>query len=68
MLRLHESTISRRLEKITSKLRKRVLHHLQAYGMSRRQAEEALNSDVRELTVDVRSHLEEQREKHAAGP
>jgi RNA polymerase sigma-70 factor (ECF subfamily) len=68
MLALHESSISRRLDKITASLRKRVLHHLQASGMSRRQAEEALLADVRDVTVNVRARLEEQRKENAAGP
>lgn len=68
MLRVHESSVSRRLDKITSRLRKRVIHHLEANGMSRRQAQEALEADVRDLSVDVRTRLREQREEKAAGP
>lgn len=67
-LGVHESSISRRLDKITAKLRKRVLHHLEASGMSRRQAQEALEADVRDLTVDVRTRLQEQQEENPAGP
>jgi RNA polymerase sigma-70 factor (ECF subfamily) len=67
-LGVHESSISRRLDKITAKLRKRVMHHLEASGMSRRQAQEALDVDVRDLTVDVRTRLQEQREENPAGP
>jgi RNA polymerase sigma-70 factor (ECF subfamily) len=67
-LGVHESSISRRLDKITGKLRKRVLHHLEASGMSRRRAQEALETDVRDLTVDVRTRLQEQREENPAGP
>lgn len=68
VLGVHESSISRRLDKITARLRKRVLHHLEAAGMSRRQAQEALEGDVRDLTVDVRARLQEQREENPAGP
>ncbi|HKD93058.1 MAG TPA: sigma-70 family RNA polymerase sigma factor, partial [Terriglobales bacterium] len=67
-LGVHESSISRRLDKITAKLRKRVLHHLEASGMSRRQAQEALEADVRDLTVDVRTRLQERQEENPAGP
>jgi RNA polymerase sigma-70 factor (ECF subfamily) len=67
-LGVHESSISRRLDKITARLRKRVLHHLEASGMSRRQAQEALEADVRDLTVDVRTRLQERREENPAGP
>jgi len=57
MLGLHESTISRRVEKLTVNLRKKILEALGQRGMSRRQAEEALDADVRDLTVDVRARL-----------
>jgi len=57
LLRVHESTVSRRVEKITSALRKRIRDALAARGMSRRQAEEALQTDVRDLGVDVRARL-----------
>jgi RNA polymerase sigma-70 factor (ECF subfamily) len=67
-LGIHESSVSRRLDKITTKLRRRVLHHLQASGMSRRQAQEALETDVRDITVDLRTRLQEQREENPAGP
>ena len=71
MLGVHESSISRRIDKITSRLRKRVIHHLEANGMSRRQAQEALETDVRDLTVNVRARLREPAsagEQNAAGP
>lgn len=68
ILGIHESSVSRRLDKVTSRLRKRVLHHLEISGMSRRQAEEALEGDVRDLSVDVRARLQEQREENATGP
>ena len=57
LLRLHESTISRKVEKITTALRKRIRDALMARGMSRRQAKEALETDVRDLRVDVRARL-----------
>lgn len=53
----HESTISRKLEKITAALRKRIRENLMRRGMSRRQAEEAMQVDVRDVTVNVRSRL-----------
>jgi RNA polymerase sigma-70 factor, ECF subfamily len=56
-LGVHESTISRRLEKIVKSLRKSMIANLVRRGMSRRQAEEALTADVRDLTVDVRRRL-----------
>jgi len=56
-LQLHESTISRKLHKLTKTLRKQVLAGLKKSGMSRRQAEEALQVDVRDLKVDLRKRL-----------
>jgi RNA polymerase sigma-70 factor (ECF subfamily) len=58
---VHESTISRRLEKLLKGLRKQVLAGLVARGMKRSQAEEALESDVRYLQVDVSKKLQENR-------
>jgi RNA polymerase sigma-70 factor (ECF subfamily) len=56
-LRVHESTVSRKVEKLTKNLRKQILKNLIRSGMSRRQAEEALAADVRDLTVDIRASL-----------
>ncbi len=58
LLHVHESTISRRVEKIAAAVRKRVRSGLEARGMSRAQAEEAMEADVRDLSLDVRAHLE----------
>jgi len=57
MLGVHESTISRKLDKLAKALRKQILANLQRQGMSRRQAEEALETDVRDLQVDIRRSL-----------
>lgn len=56
-LGVHESTISRRVDKLAKGLKKQLLSALGRAGMSRRQAEEALDSDVRDLRVDVRTSL-----------
>jgi RNA polymerase sigma-70 factor, ECF subfamily len=56
-LSVHESTISRKLEKLAKFLRKRILTGLTRRGMSRRQAEEALEVDVRDLQIDIRKSL-----------
>jgi RNA polymerase sigma-70 factor, ECF subfamily len=56
-LSVHESTISRKVEKLTKSLRKQITKNLIGYGMSRRQAEEALDADVRDLALDLRSSL-----------
>lgn len=58
-LGVHESTISRKVERAAGNLRKSIAESLQKAGMSRRQAEEAMELDVRDLPVDVRSRLAE---------
>jgi RNA polymerase sigma-70 factor, ECF subfamily len=57
MLGVHESTISRKLDKLAKGLRKQILAALARRGMSRRQAEEALEVDVRDLQVNIRRTL-----------
>jgi RNA polymerase sigma-70 factor, ECF subfamily len=57
MLGVHESTISRRLERLVKTLRKDIVLRLTHAGMSRRQAEESLDVDVRDLTLDIRKTL-----------
>jgi RNA polymerase sigma-70 factor (ECF subfamily) len=57
LLRVHESTISRRLEKLVKSLRKEIIFRLTRKGLSRRQAEEALETDVRDLALDIRQRL-----------
>ena len=61
MLGVHESTISRRVEKITASLRKRIVRGLRERGMDARAAEESLEADVRDLTLDVRARLQEKK-------
>jgi RNA polymerase sigma-70 factor (ECF subfamily) len=56
-LGVHESTISRKLERAAGRLRKQIMDSLLRAGMSRRQAEEAMEFDVRDLAIDVRSRL-----------
>ncbi|MGA2344619.1 MAG: sigma-70 family RNA polymerase sigma factor [Candidatus Sulfotelmatobacter sp.] len=57
MLGVHESTISRKLDKLAKSLRKQIVAALGRRGMSRRQAEEALEVDVRDLQLDIRRSL-----------
>ena len=56
-LGVHESTISRKMDKLLSGIRKRLRKGLERRGMSRRQAEEALEIDVRDLELDVAARL-----------
>jgi RNA polymerase sigma-70 factor, ECF subfamily len=57
LLGVHESTISRKVDKLAKSLRKKILAALTQQGMSRRQAEETLEVDVRDLQVDIRRSL-----------
>jgi RNA polymerase sigma-70 factor, ECF subfamily len=58
--RVHESTISRKLERITTRTRKSIRKRMMQSGMSSRQADEALqDADVRDLRVPVRETLQQ---------
>jgi RNA polymerase sigma-70 factor (ECF subfamily) len=54
---VHESTISRKLDKLAKSLRKQILAALERKGLSRRQAEEALEVDVRDLRLNIRDRM-----------
>jgi len=62
MLCVHESTISRRLEKILAGLRKKIVRKLCEAGIGRRDAEEMLDADVRDLNIDIRDRLTQERQ------
>lgn len=57
VLGVHESTISRKMEKLLKELRRQIRKELERRGMSRRQAEEALETDVRDLQINVATSL-----------
>ncbi len=58
LLAVHESTISRKLERVTSGLRRRIRKRMMEDGMSPRQADEAMQDvDVRDLRVRVSETL-----------
>jgi len=61
MLGAHESTVSRRLEKITGRLRRDIVGRLSKSGIAKRKAEEILELDVRDLGVNVREKLAQER-------
>jgi RNA polymerase sigma-70 factor (ECF subfamily) len=65
MLGVHESTISRKVDKLAKALRKKILAGMMQQGMTRRQAEEALEVDVRDLQVDIRSSLAQESQAAA---
>src|SRR6516162_370707 len=57
---VHESTISRKLERVTVAVGKRLRKRLMDSGMSGRQADEAMEDvDVRDLRIKVRETLEQ---------
>ncbi len=58
VLHVHEATISRRLKRLVTDLRKQLLHNLQSGGLSRRSAEEALGTDPRDIEINLRSLLQ----------
>jgi RNA polymerase sigma-70 factor (ECF subfamily) len=64
-LSLHESTISRKLDKLAKSMRKQILAALKRLGMSRRQAQEALQIDVRDITLNIRRRLTQEPAKEA---
>jgi RNA polymerase sigma-70 factor, ECF subfamily len=58
LLRVHEATVSRRIKRLTENVHKKLLKQLQASGMSRNAAREALETDPRDLTVNLRNLLQ----------
>jgi RNA polymerase sigma-70 factor, ECF subfamily len=57
MLGVHESTISRKVDKLAKSLRKKILAGMMQRGMARRQAEEAMEVDVRDIQINIRRSL-----------
>jgi RNA polymerase sigma-70 factor (ECF subfamily) len=61
LLGVHESTISRKLEKITAGTRNAILSGLMKRGMNRKEAEQTLEVEVTELSLDVRRRLMQEK-------
>jgi RNA polymerase sigma-70 factor, ECF subfamily len=61
LLGVHESTVSRKLERITAATRKAILSGLMKRGMSRSEAEQTMTVEVTELAVDVRQRLVQEK-------
>ena len=59
LLRVHEATVSRKLKRLTAELRKQLIRRLQRDGMSKRAAEEILETDPRDLEINLRMVLQE---------
>jgi RNA polymerase sigma-70 factor (ECF subfamily) len=60
-LRVHEATVSRRIGRLTARLHKELLANLQASGMSKAAAQEALGTDPRDININLRSVLQNSR-------
>ncbi len=56
-LGVHESTVSRRIHRLICGLRRRITRALRQKGMSIRQVQESFRTDVRDLSVNLRSQL-----------
>jgi len=66
LMGVHESTISRKLERVTAALRKRIRKRMIQSGMSPRQADEAMQDvDVRDLRVKVKESLRQETSEGA---
>jgi RNA polymerase sigma-70 factor (ECF subfamily) len=61
MLGVHESTISRKLEKIVAATRKAIVSGLMKRGMSRKEAEQTMDVEVTEISLDVRRRLMQEK-------
>lgn len=60
-LGVHESTVSRRLDRLTQMLRKRIRKRLQAIGWSPRQCDEHMAAlDVRDVDINVSASLKQE--------
>ncbi len=59
---VHESTVSRKLERLTGTLRKRIRRCLRTAGVVPRRCDELMQEiDVRDIDVDVAANLEQER-------
>jgi RNA polymerase sigma-70 factor, ECF subfamily len=58
LLGVHEATVSRKLNRLTVDVRKLLIKSLQKAGLSKRGAEEALGTDPRDVTINLRSLLQ----------
>ena len=58
LLRVHEATVSRRLQRLTAKLHEQLLKNLEISGLSKAAAKEALGTDPRDLDINIRNVLQ----------
>lgn len=57
MVGVHESTISRKVDKLAKALRKQIVAAMMRQGMNHRQAVEAMEVDVRDVQINIRRSL-----------
>lgn len=58
ILRVHEATVSRRMQRLTARLHEELLKNLQASGMSKAAAREALGVEPGDLDINLRKLLQ----------
>jgi RNA polymerase sigma-70 factor (ECF subfamily) len=58
LLNVHEATVSRKLHRVTGDLRKQIVRSLQAQGLSKPAAQEALGADPRDLNLNLKKILQ----------
>ena len=67
IIHVHEATVSRRMQRLTARLREELLGRLQSNGMSRAAAEEALGIDPRDVDINLRTLLQASRTESFSG-
>jgi RNA polymerase sigma-70 factor (ECF subfamily) len=67
VIRVHEATVSRRIQRLTARLRAELLGRLQSNGMSRVAAEEAMGVDPRDVDINLRGLLQASRSETFSG-
>lgn len=58
ILNVHEATVSRRLTRLLNNVRKQLIASLQQSGLSKRAAQETLETDPRDLEINLRTLLQ----------
>ena len=61
IIKMHESSVKRRIDKTLAGLRKAIVSGLCKAGIEKSKAREMLSVDVRDLTLDIRARLAQQR-------
>ena len=67
IIAVHEATVSRRMQRLTARLRDELLARLQSRGMSRAASEEAMDIDPRDIEINLRGLLQASRTETFSG-